>query len=642
MANRYWVGGTDNWDGTAGTKWALTSGGAGGQAVPTAADDVFFDANSGANTVTISGSQVAKSINCTGFTGTLAGTSIPNLTISGSLTLVTGMTLSYDGTTTFGASATLTSAGKTLGPITINSGTLTLGDDLNSSGLLFINAGTLAANDKNVTIFSFGIPNNSVSLRTINMANGIWTITGTGTIWDIPSPFGTGSLTVNKGLANIVLSDNSTSARLFRSGNKSYNKITIGGNTSVSNTTFAGSGTFTDIDTTKEVAHSVRFGVNETFTFNNWNITGANNRIVTIDSDGGSSAPVPNFVLAKAGGGFITGIDYLNVCCAVGSPVSNTWYIGSNSKFISSKTNTGYSMFNTTKDLNTIIVLTSTTSANWTVPSDWSNSNNSIHLIGGGAGGSSGGGGGGGAGYTRLLRQTLVPGTTITYQCGSGGAANFNPGANGNTTSWNSGSATAGGGFGGSGTTGGLGGVGSTFNGGNGGNGTGGGVSAAGGGGGGAGGPNGKGGNGGNGVSFGGQGTDRASGAGGGGGGGSNGGNSTISVTATGGNSFFRIGGGVGGGGAVGGGGGGVRGNGGWNHWGGSGVELFGVGSAGGGGGSSGVAFGQPQGYFGGGGGGGITTQSTAGSQGAIIIIYGPGQQTISNGNFLNFGLYDG
>ena len=72
MANRFWVGGTATWDATAGTKWALTSGGAGGQAIPTAADDVFFDAASGANTVTLSASSVARSINCTGFTGTLS------------------------------------------------------------------------------------------------------------------------------------------------------------------------------------------------------------------------------------------------------------------------------------------------------------------------------------------------------------------------------------------------------------------------------------------------------------------------------------------------------------------------------------------------------------------------------------------
>ena len=35
MAARYWVGGTDNWNATVGTKWATTSGGAGGAAVPT-------------------------------------------------------------------------------------------------------------------------------------------------------------------------------------------------------------------------------------------------------------------------------------------------------------------------------------------------------------------------------------------------------------------------------------------------------------------------------------------------------------------------------------------------------------------------------------------------------------------------------
>jgi len=112
MANRYWVGGTAAWDGTAGTKWALTSGGAGGQAVPTSADDVFFDANSGANTVTIStGNTGAKSITCTGFTGTLAGTAA--ITVSGSITLVAGMTFSYTGTVTIAATATITSAGKT-------------------------------------------------------------------------------------------------------------------------------------------------------------------------------------------------------------------------------------------------------------------------------------------------------------------------------------------------------------------------------------------------------------------------------------------------------------------------------------------------------------------------------------------------
>src|SRR3989304_375864 len=44
MANRYWIGGTGNWNDTA--HWSETSGGAGGAVIPTSSDDVFFDANS--------------------------------------------------------------------------------------------------------------------------------------------------------------------------------------------------------------------------------------------------------------------------------------------------------------------------------------------------------------------------------------------------------------------------------------------------------------------------------------------------------------------------------------------------------------------------------------------------------------------
>ena len=169
MANRYWVGGTANWDGTAGTKWATTSGGAGGAAVPTSADDVFFDANSGAVTCTIaSGNTGAKSITCTGFTGTLAGSAA--ITISGSVTLVAGMTVTYSGTMTFNATGTLTTAGKTIGPVTISGSgiTTTLGDALTSSGAVSLNGGTFNTAGYNIT------------------ATQIITITGTST-WNLSS-----------------------------------------------------------------------------------------------------------------------------------------------------------------------------------------------------------------------------------------------------------------------------------------------------------------------------------------------------------------------------------------------------------------------------------------------------------------------
>lgn len=102
-ASRYWVGGTDTWNATPGSKWATTSGGAGGAGVPTKSDDVYFDANSGSGTVTLESGYFAqvKSFNATGFTGTLfAATSSsigPGGTSSGDVTLGSGMTLSGEG-----------------------------------------------------------------------------------------------------------------------------------------------------------------------------------------------------------------------------------------------------------------------------------------------------------------------------------------------------------------------------------------------------------------------------------------------------------------------------------------------------------------------------------------------------------------
>ncbi len=72
----------------------------------------------------------------------------------------------------------------------------------------------------------------------------------------------------------------------------------------------------------------------------------------------------------------------------------------------------------------TVVFLTTGTS--WTVPSNWNSSNNTIEVIGGGGGGAklagvSGGGGGGGA-YSKVTDVTLVPGSTVSYSVGAGGA----------------------------------------------------------------------------------------------------------------------------------------------------------------------------------------------------------------------------
>jgi hypothetical protein len=201
------VGGTAAWDGTAGSKWALTSGGAGGQAVPTSADDVFFSSLSTGTCTISTGNTGAKSINCTGFTGTLTGTAA--ITVSGSITLVAGMTYSYTGSLLINATSTLTSGGKTHGPITfrnLSGGTLTLGSactlgttrnfDL-SAGTLNLNGFTLSTgvfqnNTGDTRAITFGSAN--IALTTTTAAASILVIqTGTNFSWT-----GTGGFTRNQ------------------------------------------------------------------------------------------------------------------------------------------------------------------------------------------------------------------------------------------------------------------------------------------------------------------------------------------------------------------------------------------------------------------------------------------------------------
>lgn len=179
MANRYWVGGTASWDGTAGTKWATTSGGAGGSAVPTASDDVFFDAASGAVTVTQSGARVCLSLNMTGFTGTFAGSG--GLTVGGSVTLAG--TYTSAGVITFNGSGNLTSNGKTIaGGITINGAGITvtmqdaaIGNSTNST--LTLTQGTLDQNGFDASFVNFASAGSST--RVLTQGGGTIVLHGT-------------------------------------------------------------------------------------------------------------------------------------------------------------------------------------------------------------------------------------------------------------------------------------------------------------------------------------------------------------------------------------------------------------------------------------------------------------------------------
>ncbi len=79
-------------------------------------------------------------------------------------------------------------------------------------------------------------------------------------------------------------------------------------------------------------------------------------------------------------------------------------------------------------------IYTYSSATQWTVPSDWNSSNNTVEIIGGGGGGGEAYGGGGGA-YSKVVNVSLTPGSPVSYQIGAGGSAgSYFAGANGGDT----------------------------------------------------------------------------------------------------------------------------------------------------------------------------------------------------------------
>jgi hypothetical protein len=326
----YFRGSSGNWGSNV---WSFTNGGSLDiTSFPLAQDTAVFPSSptpypSSGNTVTINAAYNIGTIDMsarTGNTMTLAtGSQTP--TIYGNWINGTGTTLSGTNIITFSGrgTQTITSAGKTFTqPITINSpsGTVQLGDSFISSNVISLNRGTFDAVTYNVTVSAFDVP--GTTLRTINMGSGLWTLTGNGFVWVLTADTNT---TVNKGTANFLLSQNSTASRTFNGGDRSYNKLTIGGNTTTSITSIRFNNQFTEIASTKTVAHTLDL-VTFTQRVGAWTVTGTSGNVVTITGNTSN--------LIYTGAGSLSGLDYLNVQGrAYGSAgeITSVWYAGANS-----------------------------------------------------------------------------------------------------------------------------------------------------------------------------------------------------------------------------------------------------------------------------------------------------------------------
>ena len=257
MADRYWILGTGTWDSTSTTNWSASSGGAGGASVPTASDNVFFDANSNvlatAFTVTMANTpRVCNDFTASGLDGvmTLAGTSI-GLTVSGSLTFqATNFTRTYTGTTTFNATTT----GKTVttngvafgGAVTFDGvgGGWTLGSALNiGANNLTITNGTFdTSSSGNYAVTAILLSSSNSNIRTINLNASTVTLSGSGFVTFTTST----NLTLNAGTSTI---NGSGASPIFAGGVKTFYNVAFTNN-AFNTPSITGANTFNNLSIT--------------------------------------------------------------------------------------------------------------------------------------------------------------------------------------------------------------------------------------------------------------------------------------------------------------------------------------------------------------------------------------------------------
>lgn len=309
---------------------------------------------SNGNTLALSGSS-CNNLNFTGFTGPwtyISGQSNSYMDIYGDLTIpstTTSFNWSSDIFVRFrktSGTQTITTGGNQLGmPIvfgeasTTTGTTFTLADNFSTqivqpnANKVELIAGTLNANNKNVSVGIFKSSNSNV--RTITMGSGTWTLSSgsdsfSSPSWDLSTST---NLTLNANTSTIVWSGTgtSTTSKTFNGGGLTYNNLTISGGTGIATYTFSGNNTFSTISYTKTVAGTFKFTSGSTTTVSTWSVNGTSTAPITINSTSAGSPAT----LVKSGAATIN-MSYTSIQDSTASPL-NTWY----SLILNNNTNLG-------------------------------------------------------------------------------------------------------------------------------------------------------------------------------------------------------------------------------------------------------------------------------------------------------------
>jgi len=302
MADRYWVGGSGNWNSTNTGNWAATSGGASGASAPVAGDNVFFDgsSDSGATftvTVVATGPTI-QNLTVSGLDQSMVLAGSTGMTIQGDITLpASGMTWTQSGGVTMSGSVsrTITTNNVSIASsLTINAtapSLITLGSDLtlgSNRTITYTRSGLLDFAGYNVTCA--GIGGASANTRALTLGTGTVTINGSGGgAWNLT---GATNLTLTTTGSTILFT--SASAKTFGGNGYTYNIVKNAGAGAL---TVAGSNTFAEIGNTVQPT-TVTFTSGTTQTVTTFSLTGTVGNLVTINA----STPGSAATLSKASG----------------------------------------------------------------------------------------------------------------------------------------------------------------------------------------------------------------------------------------------------------------------------------------------------------------------------------------------------
>lgn len=303
--------------------------------VPLCQDPVVVNnAFSSGQTVTVDMPRIGQDIDFSGMSWsgtatTIALTHSGGMTVFGSMTMKSGVTLTHSQNLTFEGrgSHTITSAGRTWNSggfsVEIKSfgGTYTLADAFAGAQLILTN-GTLNTNNQNVTL-STSFVNTSTSTRTLTLGSSLVTLTASSatTVWNAVST----GLTVTANTATIEITNTGVSAKTFAgAGITTYHIIKATGN----NIVVTGNNTFNTIHLNCPACTiGFRLPAGGTTTFTNLISGGSVGNLVVMNSSTVSS----NTTLSKASG--CVGQDYVDYADITGSGGA-TFNVGANSTLI--------------------------------------------------------------------------------------------------------------------------------------------------------------------------------------------------------------------------------------------------------------------------------------------------------------------